>query len=147
MRKIFKLKDSILKVLSDYDEKFPIGEVAVNKLLHFDEIHKSLNTYSKKTLLNVLHTMQSEGEIYCTLKLDNSDFYILEPGRKKFIEETYLIEGAKESRDTFYDKLKIPTMIILLLVSIITLAISVASNNQNTKRIEKIENKLQKINL
>lgn len=147
MRKIFILKDAILKTLVEYDEKFEIGTPGVNKLLPFDDLSNSpaLKKYTKRTLLDILHTMQNEKEIYCTMEFDKSKYYILEPGRKNYAEEKYLREGSKESRDALYDRLKIASMIILLLIAIYSFIENIAETKRNKSEIRELQKQVQEL--
>lgn len=147
IKKHYQVRHKILQTLFDYDNSFDIAVPTNQKLLHFNEICKKLNQFDKIFLLDNLNYLQTTKEIYCTMQFDNSSFAIIGLGRDSFIERKFLTEGRKEFRNSFDQKLKIISTIILLLIAITTFVINIIQTQNNKKEIENLKLQLEKVEL
>jgi hypothetical protein len=146
MKKHFKIKHKILQILAQFEDSFPFGAMANDRLIHYSEIERKISNVDKIYLLDILQSLTSAKEIYCSMEFDNSKFLILQDGKAAYIENKYLSLGRKELRDRIFDILRIASTVILLLIAIITFVQNIFETKQNSREIEKIRNEIQKMN-
>lgn len=145
VKKHFRARHQILKLLYFYDDKFPPNASLSEKQLHFNEIAAALNHFEKGFVLDNLDYLQRIKEITCTQEFDNSKFTILGTGRDSYIENRYVKEGIRNRLDLFYDFLKNVSGVLLLIIACYTFLLNIFQTQRNKAEIEDL--KLQIIHL
>lgn len=143
--KHYRLRRLLLKLLVEHDEKFAASEAMKARQIHFDDICQKLPQFDRAYLLDNMDYLRLKDEIYCSLEFDNSKFAIISNGRHAFLEKRYLVEGSKEFRNSFDQKLKIISTIILLLIAVATFVINIVQTQQNKNQIEQLKTEVQKL--
>lgn len=146
IKKNFKARHQILKILFSHDEKvMPTDDVNL-KSIHFSEICKQLPQYDKSFLLDNLDYLRTTKEIYCSMQFDKSTFFILSDGSHSYRDKKYICEGVRDQLNYIYDIAKTVSVIILLAIAIWTFAQNIYQTKQNKKDIEQLRKELQDIN-
>jgi hypothetical protein len=146
IKKHYKVRHLILKILVDHDNSFKPSATFEEKKLHFKDICQKLPQFDKTFLLDNLDYLSSVSkEIFCSMEFDNSRFAIIAAGRHAYIEGKYLLEGKKEFRNLFDQKIRIISTIILLLIALSTFIINIVQTQKNRAQIEEIKSQLQNL--
>ncbi len=145
IKKSFKVRHQILKVLFYHNLKFKPSETRDSKCLHFDKICEELPQYDRPFLLDNLDYLRSTNEIYCSQQFDNSVFDINSSGSHSFRNKKYIRDGVKDLTNYIYDIAKTVSVIVLLAIAIWTFAQNTLQTKQNKTDIEQLRKELQDI--
>ena len=143
--KHYRVQHLLLKLLFEHDEKFPASAGMKERQIHFDDLCEKLHQFDRTYLLDNLDYLRLKEEIYCSLEFDKSKFAIISKGRHAYLEKRYLVEGSKEFRNAFDQKLKIVSTIILLFIAVATFVINIVQTQQNKNQIEQLKSEVRKL--
>ncbi len=146
IKKNFKARHQLLKILFAYDETFKPKDSLETKSIHFDEICKQLPQYDRSFLLDNLDYLRTTKEIHCSMQFDNSKFAILSSGSHSYRDKKYIREGVKDQLNFIYDIAKTVSVIVLLAIAIWTFAQNIYQTKQNKTDIEQLRKELRDIN-
>ena len=143
----FKARHQLLKVLQGHSLQFhPSESPDLQKIsIHFNDIQKQLPKYDKNFLLDNLDYLRTSGEIYCSMKFDQSVFAVLSPGSHAYRDKKYIHEGVKERMNYIYDIAKTVSIIVLLVIAVWTFIQNTYQTRQNKSDIERLRQELQNI--
>jgi hypothetical protein len=145
IKKNFKARHQILKVLFDHDLNFKPTDSLDKKSLHFDEICNQLPQYDRPFLLDNLDYLRTTKEIHCSMQFDNSTFAILSHGSHSCRDKKYIRDGIKDFFNYIYDIAKTVSVIVLLLIAIWTFVKNIYQTESNKQDIEQIRKEIQQI--
>lgn len=145
IKKNFKARHQILKVLFYHDLKFKPSDGRDKKSIHFDEICKQLSQYDRAFMLDNLDFLRTTKEIYCSSQFDNSVFAINSSGSHSYRDKKYIRDGIKDQVNYIYDIAKTFSVIALLLIAIWTFVKNIYQTESNKTDIEQLRKELQDI--
>gem|GEM_PF-3523652 len=145
IKKNFKARHQILKVLFQHDLKFKPTDNFDKKSLHFNEICNQLPQYDRPFLLDNLDYLRTTDEIHCSMQFDNSTFAILSHGSHSYRDNKYIRDGYKEFFNYIYDIAKTFSVIVLLLIAVWTFFKNIYQTESNKQDIEQLRKELQQI--
>lgn len=143
----YKLRHNLLRLLFVHDLKFKPADEFEKRGLHFSELSTFLPQYDQNILLDNLDYLRTTGEIFCSMKFDNSIFMITSTGNHSYRERKYLREGVKEQINYIYDLAKTISVIILLIIAIWTFIQNLNQVKRNKDEIDILKKELKKLEL
>lgn len=144
IKRKYKVRHQILGALQGHYNKFnrpdDIDTSAIE--LSWSELTAGAGLKDDQLLEHIDHLLIN-GEIYNNENNYNSSYLILQKGTTAFYDRKYIEIGNKEARDLLYDRIKIVSAIVLLVIAVFTFLRNVMATEKNTLEIERLKNEVK----